>query len=161
MSVDILKLIPVDPHYVPTKAAQLTAIAALEAALPEGHDCEAQDFGHITFIDQGENLEAIICPLCSRRLPFYDTADADAIQAWWHEAIDEVEEADAEGISLKMPCCSRSTPLIALQFDWPAGFARFELCIWDPGIGENLPAPKLKEFEEILGCALRQVRAHY
>ncbi len=161
MSADILKLIPVDPRFVPSRAAQSRAVDALAGKFPEGHDCEAEDHGHVAFIDQGENLEAIICPACSKRIPFYDTTEAETIQAWWHDATDDLSVEDVEELNVVMPCCSRSVPLVTLRFDWPAGFARFELSIWDPGIGENLAEAELAEFETILGCKLRQVRAHY
>lgn len=161
MSSDYLKLVPADPHYVPDEAAQEEAVAALETLLPEGSECEAQDFGHVAFIDQGENVEAIICPVCSKRLALYDNPDAPTIQEWWHGIMDQVKDGSTEGITIAMPCCSRSVPLTTLRFDWPAAFARFELSILDPGIGENLSKEQLAQFEKILGCELIQVRAHY
>lgn len=161
MSSDYLKLVPIDPNFVPDKVAQDRAVAALEALLPEGSECEAQDFGHVAFVDQGENLEAIMCPACSKRLQLYDTSDAESNQEWWYGVVDEIEDGSAEAISVTMPCCTRSVPLTALRFDWPAAFARFELSILDPGIGENLSREQLAQFEKILGCALVQVRAHY
>lgn len=161
MSSDYLKLVPADPHYVPDQAAQEKAIAALEALLPEGSECEAQDFGHVAFIDQGENIEAIICPVCSNRLALYDSPDAPTIQEWWYSIMDQVEDGSADGITVALPCCSHSVPLTTLRFDWPAAFARFELSILDPGIGENLSKEQLAQFEKILGCELIQVRAHY
>lgn len=161
MSSDYLKLVPADPHYVPDKAAQKSAVAALEALLPEGSECEAQDFGHVAFIDQGENLEAILCPACAKRLPLYDGANASAYHDWLHGTLDKIEDGSTEGIAVTMPCCSHSVPLTTLRFDWPAAFARFELSILDPGIGENLSKEQLAHFEKILGCELHQVRAHY
>jgi len=161
MSSDYLKLVPVDPNFVPVEAAQERAVVALQALLPDGCECEAQDFGHITFIDQGENLEAIICPACSRRLQLYDSPDASLNQDWWYSVMDEMGEGNAGGITVTVPCCSRSVPLTTLLFNWPAAFARFELSILDPGIGENLSLEQLAQFERILGCPLIQVRAHY
>ncbi len=161
MSSDYLKLVPADLHFVPDKVAQEKAVAALAALLPEGSECEAQDFGQVVFIDQGENMEAIICPACSKRLPLDDGSDATSSQDWWQNAMDELEEGGAEGIRVTTPCCSQSVPLVMLQFDWPAAFARFELRILDPCIGENLSPEQLAQFEEILGCDLLQVRAHY
>lgn len=161
MSSDYLKLVPADPHYVPDEGAQERAVAALEALLPEGSECEAQDFGHVAFIDQGENLEAIFCPSCSKRLPLYDSPDASANHDWLYSTLDEIEDGSTERITVTMPCCSHSVPLTTLRFDWPAAFARFELSILDPGISENLSKEQLAQFEKILGCKLRQVRAHY
>jgi hypothetical protein len=68
MSDDVLKLIPADPHFVPSDAAKKAAVAALEKLLPEGERCRTEDFGRVTFIDQGENLESILCPACGTKL---------------------------------------------------------------------------------------------
>ncbi len=161
MSSDYLKLVPANPHYVPDDTAQEEAVAALAALLSAGSECAAQDFGHVAFIDQGENIEAIICPVCSKRLPLHDGPDAPAIQEWWYGIAEQFEDGSIERTTLAMPCCSRSIPLTTLRFDWPAAFARFELSILDPGIGENLSKEQLAQFEKILGCELLQVRAHY
>jgi hypothetical protein len=161
MSSDYLKLVPADSNFVPDEAAQKRAVAAFEELLPEGSECEAQHFAHVTFIDQGENLEAIICPACSKRLQLYDGPDAESNQDWWYRVIEKLEDGNAEGVNVSLPCCSRPVPLTAVRFDWPAAFARFELSILDPGIGENLSREQLVQFEKILGCDLIQVRAHY
>ncbi len=161
MSLDLLRLIPVDAAYVPNGAARQRAVAALEAMLPEGRNCEAIVHERIQFIDQGENIEAIICPLCATRLPLHDHASFTSNQTWWHHAVDRLEATSADQVTVVMPCCSRSTIFASLQFDWPAGFAKFELTIEDASIGENLSAVELKTFEDLLGCRLLQVRAHY
>lgn len=161
MSDDVLKLIPTNPHFVPPEAAQQAAIAALEKLLPDGEMCGTEDFGHVTFIDQGANLESILCPACRAKLPLHDAPEAEANSHWWHSITDEWEEGEIGGVSAQMPCCKKTVPLTSLQFDWPAGFARFELRIWNPGIGENLTPSQVAEFEELLGCKLLQVRAHY
>jgi hypothetical protein len=161
MSDDVLKLIPADPHFVPSAAAQAAAVAALEKLLPEGEMCRAKDFGHVTFIDQGENLESILCPACRTKLSLYGSPESESNCDWWHSIMDNLEEGDFEGVSGQMPCCGRPVPVTSLQFDWPGGFARFELCIWNPGLGENLTPTQVAEFEAILGCKLLQVRAHY
>jgi len=161
MSDDVLKLIPADPHFVPTEIAQAASIAALEKLLPEGEMCRTEDFGHVTFIDQGENLEAVLCPACGARLPLYGTPEAETNSDWWHSIVDELADEEFEGVSGEMPCCATTVPFTSLSFDWPGGFARFELCIWNPGIRENLTLAQVAEFEAILGCKLLQVRAHY
>src|SRR5689334_8728902 len=103
MSSDYLKLVPLDPNFVPEGAAQRRAIAALENLLPDGSECEARDFGHVAFIDQGENLEAIICPACSERLPLYGSPTADANEEWLNGIFDKVQDGDVSGISVVMP----------------------------------------------------------
>ena len=39
-----------------------------------------------------------------------------------------------------MPCCGASVLFTSLQFDRPAGFAHFELSIWNPNIEGGLPS---------------------
>jgi hypothetical protein len=157
MSDDVLKLIPADPHFLPAIGAQKVAISALEKLLPEGEMCEAEDYGYVTFIDPGENLEAILCPACDAQLKLYGTPEAAENYNWWHSIVDELADGEFEGVSGEMPCCKKTVPLTSLKFNWPGGFARFELWIWNPGIGENLT----QEFEAMLGCNLLQIRAHY
>lgn len=161
MSDDVLKLIPTDPEYVPSEEAQQSAVAALERLLPEGEMCEAETYDRVTFIDQGENLEAVICSGCNARLELYEGAQAEAIGSWWGEVMESLEELAPGTISVEMPCCRKSVQLVSLRFDWPAGFARFELSIWNPSIEQNLSAEQLTELQQLLGCNLTQVRAHY
>lgn len=82
MSDDVLKLIPADPHLVPSAAAQSAAVAALEKRLPEGEMCETKDFGHVTFIDQGENLESILCPASGAKLALYGGPESESNCDW-------------------------------------------------------------------------------
>jgi hypothetical protein len=161
MSDDVLKLIPADPHFMPPDAAQKAAVAALEKLLPEGERCRTEDFGPVTFIDQGENLESVLCPACGTKLSLYGTPESESNCNWWHSLVDELEDGELEGVSGPMPCCGSTVQLTSLQFHWPGGFARFELCIWNPGTGDNLTPSQVAEFEAILGCKLLQVRAHY
>ena len=51
--------------------------------------------------------------------------------------------------------------LNALRYIWPAGFARFSLCAMNPNIGGVLAAKDVSALEDVLGCKLRQVYAHY
>ena len=161
MSDDVLKLIPADPDFVPPVAAQLAAREALEQHFPDGGEGEVQDYGHVTYIDQGENLEAVLCRACGTRLPLHGSAAAERNMDWWYASFDAIAGEDFAGVTAAMPCCGKSVPLTSLQFDWPGGFARFELCIWNPGVAENLAPEEVAKFEAILGCKLLQVRAHY
>jgi hypothetical protein len=152
MSDDYLKIIPVDVHHVPPGDRHAKAVEYLEHLFPEGEDCAVEVYDAVQFIDQGQILEAVICPACDTRLE---------IEEWWYDLGERMEQEPAETIVTTLPCCSASVRLLDLEFDWPAGFARFELSIRNPNVAENLPASKLAELEAILGCRLRQVRAHY
>jgi hypothetical protein len=93
-------------------------------------------------------------------LPLHDSPEADTNTEWYYTEIDDRASADFKGVSAEMPCCKQMVPLTTVKFDWPGGFARFELSIWNPEIS-NLSPQQLAEFESILGCKLLQVRAHY
>lgn len=81
MSTDYLKLIPTSPTFVPNIAARAAAVAELERLLPEGEECRAEVYDHVTFIDQGENIVAIICPYCGKRNEIAHFAKEDPIRS--------------------------------------------------------------------------------
>jgi hypothetical protein len=158
MSDDYIKLIPTDPAYVPPKHLQEKAIRLLEEMLPEGEECEAEVYERLMFIDQGENLSVIFCPSCREALQFHDD---EAVREWWHSVDDEVQDQGAEGVTVTMPCCQKRVLLTELTFDWPAGFARFELSAMNPSISHDLPLEQVAELENVLKCKLKQIWAHY
>jgi len=161
MSDDYLKIIPADPHHVPPAECHARAVAYIEKLFPQGEECAADVYDAVQFIDQGENLEAVICPACGARTKIDFFSDRDAGLQWWYELGEEIEQTSAESIVTAIPCCHTSVRLVDLEFDWPAGFARFEVSIRNPNVAENLSVEQLAELEAVLGCKLRQVRAHY
>jgi hypothetical protein len=73
--------------------------------------------------------------------------------------MDERCEGGFEDLSAFMPCCSTEASLDQLDDQWPCGFARFEIEIWNP------PQPwftdeELSRIAEVLGHEVRQIRAH-
>lgn len=162
MSTDYLKLIPKSPIFVPHEVAQAAAVAELQQMLPEGEEYQAEVYDHITFIDQGENIVAIICPRCGKRNAIEHFVEKDTIRAWWYDLCEILGDGvDATKVSTRMPCCRKSVAATELTFDWPAGFARFELSIMEPNIAENLDDAQAAKLAALLGCELLQVRAHY
>ena len=67
MSDDYLKVIPVEPTHIPPAHLHPRAVDYLERLFPKGDEVEVQVYEAVTFIDQGSNLEAIICPSCGLR----------------------------------------------------------------------------------------------
>jgi len=70
-------------------------------------------YPNLTFIDQGENLEEIICPLCKTALQHEicseDETNCEKVLA----QIDEQSECEKLEIGIiKMPCCNVSGDLI-------------------------------------------------
>ena len=163
MSDDGLKLVPKDPAFGPTPAAQAAAVTAPEQLLPEGEMCQAEVRNCLWFIDQGENLEAVVCPYCGGRTTFDFHSEDDPALDWRYELSDkfEDEETNLSDLLTEMPSCSHQVKVMDIEFDWPAAFARFELSICNPNVSENLATDQLGQLESLLGCELKQVRAHY
>ncbi len=165
MSDDYLKIIPEDLSFVPDESGYEKAIQKLESWTPDGEEVEIQVYDHVEFIDQGENLEAIICPACNKRL---NKLDDNLVNDWWENANLGADMTKGEGVFrlddscvVKMPCCRKEVKFTDLKFDWPAGFARFELSAHNPYLESNLSDDRLHELEEILVCKLIQIRASY
>ena len=161
MSDDVLKIIPNNPSYVPSDAAQSEAVTALEQLLPEGEMCNAEVYEEVSFIDCGENLESVLCPECGKETLLDFFSEDDPGQTWWYRLNDLLEEMLVLKIETPMPCCGKSVPLTKMKFNWPCGFSRFELSIYNPNIHENLNESEIVKLSKILGCELSQVRAHY
>lgn len=64
-------------------------------------------------------------------------------------------------LEVVVPCCQTGTTLNDLRYFWPAGFSRFVAEVRNPGRGEMLTGEEIRQLEQILGCELRQVLAHY
>ena len=164
MSETVLKIIPTDQDYVPTPEQQEKALVLLRKLVPFGMH-EARVYDNLTFIDQGEYCEAILCPSCGVRVAVDPFNGSDLAQDWYH-ALDEAIVAGAPVRTLKtvMPCCRASVSLTSLRFVSPAGFACFELSVTDPCTEDErtvLRAEQVGELESVLGCKLMQIEARY
>jgi len=163
----MFKVIPKQRGFVPPASRQEAAIRKLEEFAPEREEVEIRVYPHLEFIDQSENLEAIVCPSCRQRLEIDHFSENDPISEWWQQTNIEADVHRGEDIFelnpdavCRMPCCKAQVKFIDLEFDWPGGFAKFELTVSNPDL-ETLTRGQLQELEEILGCRLRLVRAYY
>src|SRR5262249_43389135 len=141
MSDTYLKIIPKNVDFIPEQSKHRLAVDILRALVPEGEDAEVRVYDRVQFIDQGENLEAVICPLCEARSNIDYLSEDDPVRAWWDEAIIKADLNAGKATfklddrcTLDMPCCRGRTLFTSLRFDWPAGFARFELFMLNPDI---------------------------
>jgi hypothetical protein len=157
MSDDLLRIIPTDQNYIPDRKSQQGALGLLKIMLPDADEHEATVYDELTFIDQGTNCEAVLCPSCGDRVR---TGDDDS--RWWWDFTQEICSRSVAEVRITMPCCAADTPFPSLRFDWPAGFGYFELCIQNPR-HENglLTSDELKKLQDVLRCELMQIRAHY
>lgn len=161
MSEDYLKIVPIESDFVPPEASHEAAIQLLEEFFPEGEKCEAEVYDEIQFIDQGENLEAVRCSACGVVTAIDFFSEEDPGSTFWLAASEKLDGANISDVEVHMLCCQRTVPFTSLTFEWPAAFARFELNVHNPNVGENLSESQLSQLEDILGCKLTQVRAHY
>jgi uncharacterized Zn-finger protein len=110
VSDNYLRIIPVDPNLIPTRAVAEQIVQLVGPAYPEADKVEAESHGHPVFIDQGANLEAILCPACGKRLSFYPADEAEPIREWWYELTDSVGEGSVAEMQASMPCCAALVP---------------------------------------------------
>jgi len=163
----MFKLIPVERGIVPPAAKHEAAIRTLEKLAPEGEDVKVEVHSHLEFIDQGENLEAILCPSCGKRLELNHFSELDPIYEWWDQANIEADVHRGEDIFelnpdaiCEMPCCHARVKFIDLEFDWPGGFSKFELSVSNRNL-ETLTRQQIEELEQVLDCQLKLIRAYY
>jgi hypothetical protein len=150
-----IRLIPTDKNWQPAPAAAASALAYV-TGLFSGPDedvevVSGEFYEQITLIDAGENTTRITCSRCS----------GDISLDWF---LDLVEE-HGEGIGdrdVAVPCCNQAIPLDSLRYDWPVGFARFEVCAMNPNRDKyELDAAELARVAALLGHPVAQILAHY
>ncbi len=160
MSTSVILLIPTDPEFVPAALSQEQAMTLLQSLLPDPASVvTARVTEYVEFVAQGENFERIVCPFCPTEL----------VIQWWHEVMNKAYERRFTDLSVNTPCCHAETSLNDLQYEWPAGFARFVLELYEPFVRDpdsvygtlELSAETLEKLKEVLGCPLRVIRAHY
>ncbi|WP_017592993.1 hypothetical protein [Nocardiopsis potens] len=147
MSDDTLSVIPSDPDWSPGPDAARRAASAAAAAA-DG-DTETTWHEGIALIDCGANLERIGCPGCG----------AAIAPEQWADLVGACHESGFADLMAELPCCGAETPLNALDYRWPCGFARFEIKVWNP-VRAWLTEEELTRIGGLLGHRVRQVRAH-
>ncbi|MBK6016011.1 hypothetical protein [Streptomyces sp. MBT53] len=161
MSEDVLSVIPTDPHWQPGREAGERA-AALVTRLSAHHGAAADDldadedpridvdwYPIPTAVDCGGNLHRIGCPHCGA-----------PIDREWYADLVEHHPHGFPTLAVTVPCCAAGTSLDALDYDWPCGFARFEIAVWNPGRLIRFGDDELSAVAETLGHPVRQIRAH-
>jgi hypothetical protein len=149
MSDAILRLISVDPFFVPAADRCQAARDQLAAFYSGKVEISAKVSPHIRFIDPGDNLSRVSCPNCKATLN----------REWWQAAMENAYHSNFVDMAIQLPCCGMSSTLNDLQYEWPAGFARFVLEARNPG--SSPPQDELDSLSQVLGCPLRAIWAHY
>lgn len=150
MSDSHLRLLPTDPTWRPRPEAAERAVTTLEALIPEADHVEMKLYDEIRFIDPGANFERLSCPACRTELAM----------DWWSERMEQASAGSFRDRDVTTPCCGIRTSLDDLLYDWPAGFARAELSVLNPG-RSSLDEAELARVADALGQQLAQVMAHY
>lgn len=153
MSEDVLSIIPTDPWWQPDPATGERAVAlvrALEPGDPDGAHTWSELTWHeaVAPVDCGANLERIGCPHCGA------TVDIE----WYAHLLEEHGEGGFTTLAVEVPCCGTATSLDALQYEWPCGFARFEIAVWNPE-RTWFTDDDLTAVAAALGHPVRQIRA--
>ena len=147
MSTSVLRYIPEDPTHVPEGDGANASRDLLSKAT--GKQARARVTEGAEFVDQGENFDGLKCPACS----------ADLDMEWWQERMTAAGEGSFGDLGVTVPCCGAETSLHDLDYDMPAGFARFVLEVDDAeGVEDKVDVEAL---ERVVGCVLRRIVARY
>ncbi|NJC84442.1 hypothetical protein [Planosporangium mesophilum] len=155
MSDGYIRLIPADPTWQPTPEAAAAAVAYV-ARLFSGPTDDVEHVDHefydrVTLIDAGENTTRITCSRC----------EGDIDLEWFYDLIEESGES-FDNLDARAPCCGAVVSLDTLRYDWPVGFARFEVSAMNPTRAKyELDAQELADVAALLGHPVTQILAHY
>jgi hypothetical protein len=150
-----IRLIPTDLDWQPTPEAAASAVAYV-ARLFSGPDDAVEEvnyefYDRATLIDAGENTTQITCSRC----------DEDISLEWFYDLVEENGES-FDHLDVTVPCCGAVVSLDTLRYDWPVGFARFEVSAMNPIRAKyELDAEELANVAALLGHPIVQILAHY
>jgi hypothetical protein len=150
VSDSVLRIVPAAPEWVPAEANVDAAVGAVRKLCPGAAELTVRQYAGVTFIDQGGNFEAVRCPACAAVL------ETD----WWRQQMDRAYATHFEVLAIVTPCCAAAVSLNDLEYDRPAGFARFEVRVLSPGRGW-LSQDEMTRVSAALGTPVRQIMSHY
>ncbi|MFC3741297.1 hypothetical protein [Paractinoplanes deccanensis] len=147
-------VIPTDAGWQPEGEAAERAEDYVAGVFPDsdgaGQEITVEFYDRITAVDAGENLERITCPRCGADIPL----------EWYAELLEE-SEGEFDDLGVTVPCCNSQLQLDTLTFDWPCGFARFEIAVLNPARDDpEFTEDELTELGILLGHPVRQIRIH-
>jgi hypothetical protein len=148
MSDYYLHLIPEDLQYVPLKERVERVIDILKELCP-GIQVEVTTTQKVRFIDPGSNLQAIYCPKCRRQLDM----------VWWQQVMSTKYATNFTDMDVETPCCGYRTRLDRLEYDWPAGFARFSISLLNPDC--KMSEQDIQKISQLLTVGVKVIYAHY
>ncbi|MCM1468246.1 MAG: hypothetical protein NC086_08870 [Alistipes sp.] len=147
MSDYIVKIIPTDP-YCHLDSRNVQKIADVLKTKIIADNIELKTYDTPMFIDCGDNLEKIICPICGKTIDF----------DWWSTAMDMAWKRHFTDLSVNLPCCGGHSTLNDLQYYFPCGFSCVELTILNPL--DKIDNECLSYIQELLETPIRCIQAH-
>lgn len=155
VSDDWIRLFPTSPSWQPESAAAEAAVKYVSCLFDGPGDSAdevvAEFHDGVTYIDSGVNTSSFTCSACST------VTGVD----WVIDVIDERSD-DLRDLNVHLPCCGAAASLNNLDYDWPIGFARFEIGVLNGTRARyELDEWELREVGRLLGHPVRQVLAHY
>jgi hypothetical protein len=155
VSDSYIRLIPTDQLWQPEAEAAAAAagyVAGLFAA-PAGRvdEVEVEFYDRVTLIDAGVNTSLVYCSRCGEEIGV----------DWFFDLLGEIG-VSFDDLDVKVPCCGAIVSLDSLRYDWPVGFARFEVSVMNPTRDKyELDAAELADVAARLGHPVTQILAHY
>ena len=144
------RIIPCDARFA-VSALRGQAVLQYLTSHVDAYEIRMRRHGGLTFIDCGENLERVACPVCRAQLDV----------AWWSSAMSEAENEQGlfEDLSVVLPCCGANSSLDQLAYNLECGFAQTEFVVTDAR--EDISDDVLLEVGRLLGHPVRVIRARY
>jgi|ERR1041385_6279 hypothetical protein len=152
MSDDYVYVIPSEPGLVPDEASGHSTVRYFRSIAPRAGEITVFVSDHLEFIHCGGNFGKILCPSCGASIGLES----------WQDWMNKDFQGRGKGFTLSrraLPCCGVHSSLHDLNYEWPQGFARFNVCAQNPGIGK-LSGKQRRRFEQILGCPVRVIYEH-
>jgi hypothetical protein len=143
------KIIPNDYRLKPNHP-NLDSVIQLLKLYVKAESFKYEFYDTPVFVDCGENLKEVACPLCKSKI------DID----WWAQQMNEkYDESQFMDLDVLLPCCNRTSSLNDLQYDIECGFAQFAIIIYEPEFPVCLV--EVHEVEKSLVCKMRLISARY
>lgn len=144
-------IVPRHPEHMPSSDNAQVAAKILEQMVSGAEKIEVIKNENVQFFDCGGNFESVSCPRCR----------ADIDTDWWSQTMSTDFDKEAGFLlnEYRLPCCSSSISLNALDYSFHQAFGRFALSAMNPNIGE-ISVEAVVKIEAALGCEVSVVYQH-